>query len=85
MDILMDVILKAGRSAVELALFVLLPVMVVMLPLMRMLEARGAWRLRRHCGTHSRTRARKLIPWRRAVGKRESSRRSGRMLLTSYE
>lgn len=40
-DILIDVILKAGRSAVELALFVLLPVMVVMLTLMRMLEARG--------------------------------------------
>jgi spore maturation protein SpmB len=42
MDILIDVILKAGRSAVELALFVLLPVMVVMLSLMRILEARGA-------------------------------------------
>jgi hypothetical protein len=46
MDILIDIILKAGRSAVELALFVLLPVMVVMLSLMRLLEARGAldWR-----------------------------------------
>ncbi len=41
MDILIDVILRAGRSAVELALFVLLPVMVVMLSLMRLLEARG--------------------------------------------
>ncbi|MCB1955961.1 MAG: nucleoside recognition family protein [Rhodocyclaceae bacterium] len=41
MDILIEVILKAGRSAVELALFVLLPVMVVMLSLMRLLEARG--------------------------------------------
>lgn len=41
MDILIDVILKAGRSAVELSLFVLLPVMVVMLALMRLLEARG--------------------------------------------
>lgn len=41
MDILVEVILRAGRSAVELALFVLLPVMVVMLSLMRMLEARG--------------------------------------------
>ncbi|MBL8431246.1 MAG: nucleoside recognition family protein, partial [Dechloromonas sp.] len=40
MDILIDIILKAGRSAVELALFVLLPVMVVMLSLMRLLEAR---------------------------------------------
>ena len=42
MDILTQTILQAGRSAVELALFVLLPIMVVMLALMRMLEARGA-------------------------------------------
>ncbi len=42
MDILIDIILQAGRAAVELALFVLLPVMVVMLSLMRLLEARGA-------------------------------------------
>ena len=42
MEILIDVILRAGRSAVELALFILLPVMVVMLSLMRLLEARGA-------------------------------------------
>ena len=41
MDVLIDIILKAGRSAVELSLFVLLPVMVVMLSLMRLLEARG--------------------------------------------
>ena len=41
MDVLVDIILKAGRSAVELSLFVLLPVMVVMLSLMRLLEARG--------------------------------------------
>jgi spore maturation protein SpmB len=41
MEILIEIILKAGRSAVELALFVLLPVMVVMLALMRLLEARG--------------------------------------------
>jgi len=41
MEILIDIILKAGRSAVELLLFVLLPVMVVMLSLMRLLEARG--------------------------------------------
>ncbi len=34
-------ILAAGRSAVELALYVLLPIMVVMLSLMRLLEARG--------------------------------------------
>ena len=42
MDILIDIILKAGRSAIELSLFVLLPVMVVMLSLMRLLEARNA-------------------------------------------
>lgn len=41
MEILVDILLKAGRSAVELSLFVLLPVMVVMLSLMRLLEARG--------------------------------------------
>lgn len=42
MEILIEVILKAGRSAVELSLFILLPVMVVMLSLMRLLEAWGA-------------------------------------------
>lgn len=36
-----DIILRSGRSAVELALFVLLPIMIVMLVLMRLLEARG--------------------------------------------
>lgn len=41
MEIFVDLVLKSGRSAVELALFVLLPVMVVMLSLMRLLEARG--------------------------------------------
>jgi len=41
MELLIEIILKAGRSAVELAFFVLLPVMVVMLSLMRLLEARG--------------------------------------------
>jgi len=39
--IIIDIILPAGRAAMELALFVLLPVMVVMLSLMRLLEARG--------------------------------------------
>lgn len=42
MTALIDIILSAGRSAVELSLFILLPVMVVMLSLMRLLEARGA-------------------------------------------
>ena len=41
MEILVDVILRAGRSAVELAFFTLLPMMIVMLTLMRLLEARG--------------------------------------------
>jgi spore maturation protein SpmB len=35
-----DIILQSGRAAVELALFVLLPVMIVMLTLMRLLEAK---------------------------------------------
>jgi len=33
MDLITDIILRAGRSAVELSLFVLLPIMVVMLSL----------------------------------------------------
>jgi len=41
MNILSDVILPAGRSAIELSFFVLLPVMVVMLTLMRLLENWG--------------------------------------------
>lgn len=41
MDQLTQIILQAGRSAVELSLFILLPIMVVMLSLMRLLEARG--------------------------------------------
>ncbi len=36
-----ELILQSGRAAVDLALFVLLPVMVVMLSLMRLLEARN--------------------------------------------
>ncbi|NFV80544.1 nucleoside recognition domain-containing protein [Magnetospirillum aberrantis] len=41
MEALISVILPAGRAAVELSLFVLLPIMVVMLSIMRLLEARG--------------------------------------------
>lgn len=41
MELPIEVLLKAGRSAIELALFILLPVMVVMLCLMRILEAKG--------------------------------------------
>ena len=40
MDIV-TLITTAGKSAVELALFVLLPVMVIMLCVMRLLEAFG--------------------------------------------
>ncbi|HEX5393093.1 MAG TPA: nucleoside recognition domain-containing protein [Rhodocyclaceae bacterium] len=38
---LIDIVLRAGRSAIELSLFVLLPIMIVMLSVMRLLEARG--------------------------------------------
>lgn len=49
MNVMADVILPAGRSAVELSLFLLLPVMVVMLTLMRLLEAWGVldWLVKR--------------------------------------
>ncbi|MBE0596066.1 MAG: nucleoside recognition family protein, partial [Desulfuromonadales bacterium] len=42
---LVNLALAAGRTAVELALFLMLPVMVLMLALMKVLEARGivAW------------------------------------------
>ena len=36
-----DLILRSGRAAVEFALFILLPIMVVMLTIMRLLEAKG--------------------------------------------
>ncbi len=36
-----DLILRSGRAAVELAFFILLPVMIAMLTLLRLLEARG--------------------------------------------
>ncbi|MCD8532199.1 MAG: hypothetical protein LRY66_12810, partial [Saccharospirillaceae bacterium] len=41
MDQIATTILSSGRSAVELALFILLPIMIVMLSIMRWLEARG--------------------------------------------
>lgn len=41
MNFVIESLLPAGRSAVELSLFVLLPVMVVMLTVMRLLEAWG--------------------------------------------
>ncbi|WP_020682531.1 nucleoside recognition domain-containing protein [Marinobacterium rhizophilum] len=45
MESIISVILQAGRTGIELALYVLLPIMVVMLALMKLLEARGvlAW------------------------------------------
>ncbi|MEH6625361.1 MAG: nucleoside recognition family protein [Motiliproteus sp.] len=36
-----QIILAAGRSGIELALFVLLPIMIVMMTIMRLLEAKG--------------------------------------------
>ena len=41
MGTFIEVVLQAGRSAVELALFTLLPIMVVMMILLRFLEANG--------------------------------------------
>ncbi|MCG8028595.1 MAG: nucleoside recognition family protein [Candidatus Thiodiazotropha taylori] len=49
MNEISELILHAGRAGVELAFFVLLPVMIVMLTFMRLLEARGVldWIVRR--------------------------------------
>lgn len=41
MSTFIEVVLQAGRSAVELALFTLLPIMVVMMVLLRFLEGNG--------------------------------------------
>ena len=41
MELIINAVLGAGRSAVELVFFTILPVMVIMLTLMRLLEARG--------------------------------------------
>jgi len=41
MDEAIKIILQSGRSGLELALYVLLPVLVVMMALMKVLEARG--------------------------------------------
>ena len=41
MEAIADILLQAGRAGVEVALFILLPVMVVMLSLMRLLESWG--------------------------------------------
>lgn len=41
MQTIIDVLLQAGRSAMEVALYTLLPIMVVMMILMRLLEVHG--------------------------------------------
>ena len=41
MERLVEVVLASGKSAVDLTLYVLLPVMVVMMAVMRLLEAKG--------------------------------------------
>lgn len=41
MEEILRIVLDSGRSAVELALYVLLPVLVLMMAVMRLLEARG--------------------------------------------
>ena len=41
MERLVEVVLQSGKSAVDLTLYVLLPVMVVMMAVMRLLEAKG--------------------------------------------
>jgi len=53
MELLTDIVLRVGSSAVGLALFLLLPVTVMMLAHMRLLEARG-------CGLRGRT---WFFPW----------------------
>ncbi|WP_027389326.1 nucleoside recognition domain-containing protein [Chrysiogenes arsenatis] len=44
MQIIIDTILRSGESAINLALFILLPIMVVMMAFMRLLEDRGVLR-----------------------------------------
>jgi spore maturation protein SpmB len=41
-DLAIDVVLHAGRSAVDVALYTLLPIMVLIMTAMRALEASGA-------------------------------------------
>ncbi len=45
MEQIIDVILSSGRSALDMALYILLPIMVIMLALMKLLDAKGvlAW------------------------------------------
>jgi spore maturation protein SpmB len=41
MTAVVDILLQSGKSAIELALYILLPIMVVMMALMKLLEAKG--------------------------------------------
>jgi len=41
MTTIVDILLQSGKSAIELALYILLPIMVVMMALMKLLEAKG--------------------------------------------
>ncbi len=41
MERLVEIVLQSGKSAIDLTLYVLLPVMVVMMAVMRLLEAKG--------------------------------------------
>ena len=38
---IVDILLQSGKAAIELALYILLPIMVVMMALMKLLEAKG--------------------------------------------
>ena len=38
---IVDIILQSGKSAIELSLYVLLPIMVVMMAFMKLLEVKG--------------------------------------------
>lgn len=38
---IVDILLQSGKSAIEVALYILLPIMVVMMALMKLLEAKG--------------------------------------------
>lgn len=41
MPTIIDILLQSGRAALELSLYILLPIMVVMMALMKLLEAKG--------------------------------------------
>ena len=43
MEAAIAIVLEAGRTAVDVSLYTLLPIMVVMMTVMRMLEASACW------------------------------------------